>query len=112
MAGVDVVVDGLRQASKSWEQRSQDAEEISVRARAAELPRGAFGWIPFIGERVHAAHEGLLEDCLTSLDEVGRTLGAVGDAIGMTAEAYAAADEISGGEARAVDALLPEAGTP
>ncbi len=59
------------------------------------VPRGAFGYIPEIGNRVYDAYEEFVTGCAVSLCSAAATMDYIAQAVRDTADEYRSSDESS-----------------
>lgn len=108
--GFEVRTDALRAYADGADVRAATLTDLAEQVEAAQVPRGAFGWLPGIGGRVHDAYAGLLHDALDGLRTAAELTTHVADGVRVTAGNYDVADTANDGSARALDAALPGAG--
>ena len=77
--------------------RSSDREQdfVSLRGQmdAVHLDRGAFGYIPGIGDRIHSAYQEFVDGCESTTISMASAMGWLALGVRGTAQAYQASDQ-------------------
>ena len=77
--------------------RSSDREQqfSSLRGEmgAVHLDRGAFGYIPGIGEKVYSAYQEFVDGCESATTSMASAMGWLARGVRGTAQAYTASDQ-------------------
>ena len=100
--GFEVRTDALRRYADGADVRGATLADLAGTVAAAELPRGAFGWIPGIGGRTHEAYADLLGRALDGLRTAAGLTAEVADGVRASAATYDAVDAVN---ARGADEL-------
>lgn len=83
-------------ALEQFATRSSDREEQFVALRgemdAVHLDRGAFGYIPGIGARIHQAYQEFVDGCESTTTSMGNAMGWLALGVRGTAQAYQGSD--------------------
>ena len=82
----------LRQFAGRSSDREQDFTALRAQMDAVHLQRGAFGYIPGIGERIHAAYQEFVDGCESSTTSMASAMGWLAIGTRGTAQAYEASD--------------------
>ena len=73
--------------------REQDFTTLRGQMDAVHLDRGAFGYIPGIGEKIYSAYQEFVEGCESSTTSMASAMGWLALGTRGTAQAYGASDQ-------------------
>lgn len=83
----------LRQFAGRSTDREQDFTALRAQMDTVHLQRGAFGYIPGIGDRIHAAYQEFVDGCETSTTSMASAMDWLAIGTRSTAQAYEASDQ-------------------
>jgi hypothetical protein len=81
-----------RFAARSAERRDE-FDDLHGRIDGARVPRGAFGYIPGIGDRVHQAYQEFVDGCADAAATSTEMMAILADGMRITARAYQTSDQ-------------------
>ena len=105
--GFEVRTDALRRYADGADARAGTFGDLAGQVAGAELPRGAFGWIPGIGARTHEAYADLLARALDGLRAAAGLTADVADGVRSAAGTYDAVDAVNARSADDLGAAVP-----
>lgn len=77
--------------------RQQDLTGLRARMDGAHLQRGAFGYIPGIGDRVYGAYQEFVDGCETATQFMANMMGSIATGVRNTAKDAEATDHGAAG---------------
>lgn len=76
--------------------REQDFTTLRGQLDAIHLDRGAFGYIPGIGEKIYSAYQELVDGCESTTTSMASAMGWLALGVRGTAQAYQGTDQGAG----------------
>jgi hypothetical protein len=73
--------------------REQEFAALSSQMEAVHLPRGAFGYIPGIGDKIFGAYQEFVDGCESSTTSMASAMDWLALGVRGTAHAYGASDQ-------------------